>query len=154
MQSPREEEQRAEVKEVFDKFAANGKKLSEDKIVPALRAVGRYITSDTFRELTNDIPSGGVEFDDFLVLMTTVQSGMTEQETEIAEAFASLDEDRSGTIRMEQFVALLVELGGMLEEDAENLIEEAKEESNDEDIDESRVSFDFVVRVLKNVLGA
>lgn len=154
MQSPRgDNDETRDIHEVFDKFAtssAEGRLLPADKIVVALRFLGQYLTEEGLAELSKEFPAGGVKFDDFLVLLNTVQE-MNANEADLMDAFAGLDTERTGTIALTQFKDLLMNVGKMSEEEATGVIAAAKEAEGSEGEDGAaadKVTYGFVVRAI------
>jgi Ca2+-binding EF-hand superfamily protein len=146
MQSPRGDTE--DQREVFDIFAKLSKDnvLPVDSIVPALRNLNQYITANAFGELEKEIPSQGVSFEEFFALFQNVQE-LNINDSDLIEAFSSLDKSKSGFIKGEEVAKLLQDLGGLSSEAAADVV------ASGTDGPDGTMSYDAVVSAIGEFMG-
>jgi len=141
--------QSLEIKEVFDLFDLDGSgHLDVSELRVAMRALGFDITKEEAKAMENKlaVPRPGdklqIPFDAFTASMTERMVNRDSRD-EIAKAFALFDEDKSGTITLEQLRKVSKELGeNMTDAELEEMISEA--DSNGD----GKVTLDDFIRVM------
>mmetsp|Transcript_72945 Transcript_72945/g.194692 ORF Transcript_72945/g.194692 Transcript_72945/m.194692 type:complete len:178 (-) Transcript_72945:42-575(-) len=150
------DEQKAEIKEAFDLFDTDGTGTIEAKeLKVALRALGFEPKKEELKKLIGDLekgnaqsggnsgqPSGTLDFNEFLAIMTAKMSEKDSKE-QIQKAF-QLFKGPSGKISFEDLKSVARELGENMSD--EELGEMIKEADKDED---GEVSEDEFMRIIR-----
>ena len=112
----------------------------------AMRALGFTPKKEEIRKMIADIDkdgSGTIDFDEFLVMMTS-KMGERDSKEEMIKAFKLFDDDETGKITFKNLKRVSKELGEtMNDEELQEMIDEADREGSGE------VSMDDFLRVMK-----
>lgn len=141
------DEQKADIKEAFDLFDAEGTGVIDIKeLKVAIRALGFEPKKEDIKKMVADVDkegTGKISYADFLQLMTMKMSEKDSNE-EILKAFRLFDDDDTGTISFKNLKRVAKELGeNLTDEELKEMIEEA-------DLDgDGEVNQDEFLRIMK-----
>lgn len=122
MQSPRgDTDEQRDVYDVFARFAVDGS-LPNDKVPAVLRNLRQYLSRAAQAELEKDLPADqAIDFQEFLSVLHAVQE-QNADDADLIEAFSTLDKDKTGFVEAVEVAQLLVQFGGLSEEDASAMV--------------------------------
>ena len=141
------EEQRLEIKEVFDLFDSDGNgTINAKELKVAMRALGFEPKKEEIQRMISEVDvdnSGTIDFQEFLVLMTNKIGEMDTRE-ELLKAFHLFDDDNTGKISLANLKRVAIELGeNMTDDELQEMIDEADRDGDGE------VNEEEFIRIMK-----
>merc|ERR1712238_297469 len=108
----------ADLKEAFSMFDIDGDgTITIKELKEVMRSLGQNPTDDELKAMISSVDDNGdneIDFEEFLILMSSKKPSSDDPDKELRDAFAVFDDDNSGSISRAELKKLMKNLGQTL----------------------------------------
>merc|ERR1712085_62947 len=131
------EDEVSDLKEAFSMFDIDGDgTITIIELREVMKSLGQNPTEKELKQMIRSVDADGnneIDFDEFLILMSSKKPSSDDPDKELRDAFAVFDDDNSGSISREELKKLMKNLGQSLSDgELDAMMDEVDTDGNGE----------------------